>query len=75
MNLSELKKGQIGKVLSVSASPQLKRRLFDMGLLTGETVKVEGVAPLGDPFEISVKNYRLTLRKHEAEGIIVEEVK
>ncbi|TCD47040.1 ferrous iron transport protein A [Chlorobium sp. N1] len=74
MNLSELKKGQAGRVLSVSASPQLRRRLFDMGLLAGETVRVEGVAPLGDPFEISVKNYRLTLRKHEVEGITVEEV-
>ncbi|KZK73854.1 MAG: iron transporter FeoA [Pelodictyon luteolum] len=75
MNLSELKKGQSGKVLSVSASPQLRRRLFDMGLLVGETIKVEGVAPLGDPFEISVKNYRLTLRKNEVEGISVEEVR
>jgi ferrous iron transport protein A len=75
MNLSELKKGQSGKVLSVSASPQLRRRLFDMGLLVGETIKVEGVAPLGDPFEISVKNYRLTLRKNEVEGITVEEVR
>jgi ferrous iron transport protein A len=75
MNLSELKKGQSGKVLSVSASPQLRRRLFDMGLLVGETIKVEGVAPLGDPFEISVKNYRLTLRKDEVEGISVEEVR
>jgi len=75
MNLSELKKGQSGKVLSVSASPQLRRRLLEMGLLAGEVVRVEGVAPLGDPFELSVKNYRLTLRRNEVEGITVEEVR
>lgn len=46
-----------------------------MGVLTGEVIKVEGVAPLGDPFEVSVKNYRLSLRGHEVEGIIVEEVR
>lgn len=75
MKLSELGKGQAAKVVSISASPQLKRRLLDMGMLIGETVVIEGVAPLGDPFELSVRNYRLSLRRHEVEGISVEEVR
>jgi len=62
MKLSELKKGQAGRISAISASPELRRRLLDMGVLTGEVIKVEGVAPLGDPFEVSVKNYRLSLR-------------
>lgn len=53
----------------------MKRRLMDMGVLVGETVKVEKVAPLGDPMEITVKAYKLSLRKSEAEGIAVEVVK
>jgi ferrous iron transport protein A len=45
---------------------------MDMGVLVGEVVKVEKVAPLGDPIEITVKSYKLSLRKREAEGIAVE---
>ena len=45
---------------------------MDMGLLPGEEVKVEKVAPLGDPIEVTVKSYNLSLRKKEAEGIAVE---
>jgi ferrous iron transport protein A len=51
----------------------LKRRLMDMGVLVGEAVRVEKVAPLGDPIEITVKGYKLSLRKREAEGILVED--
>ncbi|MBM3421959.1 MAG: ferrous iron transport protein A [Chlorobi bacterium] len=75
MNLSELKKGQSGRVLKVVALPALRKRLLDMGVLAGEVIRVEGVAPLGDPMEVLVRNYRLTLRKHEVEGILVEEVR
>lgn len=74
MNVSDLKKGQSGRVLKIDAVPALRKRLLDMGVLVGEVVRVEGVAPLGDPMEISVRNYRLSLRKKEVEGIIVEEV-
>lgn len=75
MNLSELKKGQAGRVVKLSAVPQLRRRLLDMGVLVGEVIRVEGVAPLGDPVEVTVKNYKLSLRKTEVEGVIVEEVR
>jgi ferrous iron transport protein A len=50
----------------------MKRRLMDMGLVPGEVVKVLKVAPLGDPIEVTVKSYSLSLRKKEAEGIAVE---
>jgi ferrous iron transport protein A len=50
----------------------MKRRLMDMGVLVGVEVRVEKVAPLGDPIEVTVRNYSLSLRKSEAEGILVE---
>lgn len=74
MNLSELRKGQAGRVLKINAIPALRKRLLDMGVLAGEVIRVEGVAPFGDPIEVSVRNYRLSLRKKEVEGILVEEV-
>jgi ferrous iron transport protein A len=45
---------------------------MDMGILVGEEIKVEKVAPLGDPIEVTVKNYKLSLRKKEARNILVE---
>ena len=72
MNLSMLKPGESGKITKIGAIGPLKRRLMDMGVLVGEDVKVEKVAPLGDPLEVSVKNYKLSLRKKEAAGIAVE---
>jgi ferrous iron transport protein A len=72
MNLARLHPGQRGKITAIGAIGPLKRRLMDMGVLVGEEVKVEKVAPLGDPIEIIVKNYRLSLRKSEAAGIGVE---
>jgi len=59
MNLSELRKGQAGRVLKIEAIPALRKRLLDMGVSTGEVIRVEGVAPFGDPMEVSVRNYRL----------------
>ncbi len=58
----------------MDTSGSLKKRLAEMGLLVGEMVKVEGVAPLGDPMELTVRRYRLSLRKSELENITVEEV-
>jgi ferrous iron transport protein A len=46
-----------------------------MGVLVGEQIRVEKVAPLGDPIEVTIKNYSLSLRKKEAEGIAVEVMK
>ncbi|HET6513629.1 MAG TPA: FeoA family protein [Thermodesulfovibrionales bacterium] len=75
MNLAMLKPGQKGKITAMGAIGPLKRRLMDMGILIGEEVKVEKVAPLGDPIEVTIKNYNLSLRKKEAEGIAVEVLK
>ncbi len=70
--LSKLRPGQRGRITAIGVTGPLKRRLMDMGVLVGETVKVEKVAPLGDPIEITVKHYKLSLRKGEADGIDVE---
>jgi ferrous iron transport protein A len=72
MNLAMLKPGQRGRISRIGAVGPLRRRLMDMGVLVGEEVKVDKVAPLGDPIEITVKNYNLSLRKKEAEGILLE---
>lgn len=72
MNLAMLRPGQRGKITTIGAIGPMKRRLMDMGVLKGVEVKVEKVAPLGDPIEIIVRNYRLSLRKSEAAGIGVE---
>ncbi|MCX7793457.1 MAG: ferrous iron transport protein A [Thermodesulfovibrionales bacterium] len=75
MNLSMLKPGESGKILRIGAIGPLKRRLMDMGVLVGETVRVEKIAPLGDPIEVRIKNYSLSLRKKEAEEIEVEVIR
>jgi ferrous iron transport protein A len=72
MNLAMLKPGEKGKITNIGAAGKIKRRLMDMGILVGEEVKVEKIAPLGDPIEVIIKNYHLSLRKNEAEEIAVE---
>lgn len=72
MNLAQLKPGQSGMITVIGAVGPLKRRLMDMGVLVGERVQVIKIAPLGDPIEVLVKSYRLSLRKQEAQGIAVE---
>ncbi len=72
MTLAMLRPGQRGTITTIEAIGPMKRRLMDMGILKGVEVKVEKVAPLGDPIEIIVKSYRLSLRKSEAAGIEVE---
>ncbi len=75
MNLAGLKPGETGRIVSLGAIGPMKRRLMDMGLLVGEEVTVEKVAPLGDPIEVRIKSYSLSLRKQEANGIAVEVTK
>lgn len=73
MTLDRLKPGQSGKIVRVGASGAVKRRIVDMGVTKGTPVDVVKVAPLGDPIEIKVKGYSLTLRKGEAATIEVEQ--
>jgi ferrous iron transport protein A len=72
MNLSILKCGERGRITRIDVTGLLKRRLRDMGILVGVEVRMEKIAPLGDPLEVTVKSYSLSLRKNEAEGITVE---
>ncbi|PWW81029.1 iron transporter FeoA [Prosthecochloris marina] len=74
MKLSELTKGQTARIKKISCSGSLKSKLIDMGVLKGERVQIVRIAPLGDPVEVLIKQYKLSLRKKDIEGIIVEEV-
>lgn len=71
--LSALKPQNQGKIKSISNTGNLKRRLLDMGIVPGSLVEVVKVAPLGDPIDVKVKGYHLSLRKEEAGEILVEE--
>lgn len=72
MTLKELKPGQQGKVTSIGTTGPMKRRIMDMGVTPGVEVKVVKVAPFGDPIEINVRGYELSLRKDEAAQIEIE---
>ncbi len=64
--LSELKVGESGRVARLTGEGAVKRRIMDMGLTKGSEVVVRKVAPLGDPIEITVRGYELSIRKDEA---------
>ncbi|MFI3244364.1 MAG: ferrous iron transport protein A [Akkermansia sp.] len=73
-NTTTLNKSKIGSTVtidSVNGQGALRQRILDMGLTRGAKVQVLKLAPLGDPMEISVRGYELSLRKAEAEQIIV----
>lgn len=70
--LSAMGPGQQGKVVRISGKGAMRSRLAAMGLTPGTEIAVKGVAPLGDPVEVLMKGYRLTLRKAEAAGVQVE---
>ena len=71
MKLSQLKVGEKAIVTSTGTDSLVRRRLMDLGLIRGTELKVLRVAPLGDPVEILFKGLYLTLRRSEAEGIVV----
>jgi len=71
VKLSELKTGESAEILKVGAVGEIKRRLLEMGVVAGSKVKVERLAPLGDPIEVLIKGYHLSLRKTEADEISV----
>lgn len=70
--LSDLKPDDKGIVRKVEGSGQLKKRLLDMGIVPGSSLEVSRVAPLGDPIEIKIKGYNLSLRREEAKQILIE---
>jgi len=72
--LDKLKAGESGRVKKIIAEAIIKRRLLDMGVVPGAKIKVEKIAPLGDPIDIVIKGYHLSLRKEEASKVYLEEL-
>lgn len=70
--LRDVAVGETVKVTKLTGEGPVKRRIMDMGITKGETIYVRKVAPLGDPVEITVRGYELSLRKADAEMILVE---
>lgn len=71
-NLREIPVGGTAKVVKIHGEGAVKRKIMDMGITKGVEIYVRKVAPLGDPIEITVRGYELSLRKADAESIEVE---
>ena len=71
-SLREVPVGNTARVVRIHGEGALKRRIMDMGITRGVEISVRKVAPLGDPIEITVRGYELSLRKADAESIEVE---
>lgn len=74
MTLRDLKVGQAGRITKVGTVGALKQRFMDMGITKGVEVKIEKIAPLGDPIEIIIRGYNLSIRKDDAAKIEIEQV-
>lgn len=72
MTLKDIKIGETVKVEKLTGEGAVKRRIMDMGITKGVEIYVRKVAPLGDPIEITVRGYELSLRKADAEKILVQ---
>ena len=70
--LRDVKIGESAKVVKLHGEGAIKRRIMDMGITKGIEVRVRKVAPLGDPLELTVRGYELSIRKSDAETIEVE---
>lgn len=71
-NLNLMKPGDTGVVKKVKAEGKIKRRLYDMGVTPGVEIIIKKLAPMGDPIEITIRGYELTLRKSEAQEVLME---
>ena len=74
LSLSSLGVKERGRILSFELPPDQRQRLLEMGLTIGAEFEVIRFAPMGDPLEIKVRGYRLSLRKREASGILIEKL-
>jgi ferrous iron transport protein A len=74
MALSEAEIKTRVKVVEIVMGSKVRRRIMDMGITNGVEIIVEGKAPMGDPIEILIRGYKLSLRKNEAKDILVERV-
>jgi len=74
MTIDDLKISQSGTITAVGGEGALRLRFLDMGLIPGTTVKLQKVAPMGDPIQILVRGYELTIRRDDAKLIMIQEV-
>ena len=74
MTISDLKIGQSGRIDTVGGNGPLRLRFLDMGLIPGTQVRLQKDAPMGDPIQIQVRGYELTIRREDAAMISVQEV-
>ena len=72
IKLDEMIKGETGLIKKVEGEGRFRRRLLDMGVIPGAQVYLRKKAPLGDPIEVTIRGYELTLRKEEANLVFVE---
>lgn len=72
--LSDLQPGDQGEVIQVQAQGPIRQRLLEMGFIRGARLRVEKLAPLGDPMELVIKGYHLSLRREESACILVHRV-
>lgn len=73
-SLAELKIGETARVISIGGDDEISLRLLEMGLTPGVALRLVGTAPLGDPLELEVRGYRLSVRRREAQRVAVEPV-
>ena len=73
MTLKETKTGQTVTVVKLNGEGAVKRRIMDMGITKGVEIYVRKVAPLGDPVEVTVRGYELSVRKADAEKVVVKD--
>jgi Fe2+ transport system protein FeoA len=71
-SLADFSIGQQGRITGFTLPPEQLQRILEMGMTSGATFQVIRFAPLGDPIDVKVRGYHLSLRKHEAAGIRVE---
>ena len=74
MTLRDLTIGKSGRVLTVGGESRLRRRLLDMGITPNTIVTVKKIAPMGDPIELMLRGYVLTIRLEDAKKITIEEI-
>ena len=74
MTLKDAKVGDTVKVLKVEGQGPIRRRIMDLGITKGVEIYIRKVAPLGDPFELTVRGYELSVRKEDAKMVSVEKI-
>lgn len=74
MTLKDARVGDSVKVLKVQGEGPIRRRIMDLGITKGVEIYIRKVAPLGDPFELTVRGYELSIRKDDAKMVLVEKV-